>query len=289
MGTSSSSSGPGHGVSLDPPWLDDLILNSQEPSTDGDGDAVDDDNGGEPTDTPEQEGVNPDVAQPTAPVARFGAARRHLGDFVNTGERSSLRKAMSHYSKKGMGGSRALSSRMRASSSAGASLFNLLQSARDGTAPLVRDWVQDLSNRDLSANEIADEIISKVLPDGGSIEEESCRNAMADALSELISENPDINLLHLDDNSIWSVIEKYIAGQAFYRIQLDIGQVFESSEHSPRDMIQKMNQMREYLSSEISAQIQRLRRDNQSPSRDQMNTIIMEAVRLTFAIFEGET
>ena len=287
MGTSTSSSGPGSGVSFDPPWLDDVFPLVQPPADEGPniGNAETDDN---QTEEPTNITDNPVVVPNVAMRARFGAARRNLGNYIGTGSTTDLRKALGHYSNRGMGGATRLSKRMRASTAAGAGLYDLLRSVRNPSDTQIREWVQFLTNQDLSAHEIANEIIQQIVPEGGSTEEESCRNAMADALSELIAENPAIDLLHMDDNSIWSVIEKFISNQAFNRLNLDIGQVFENANYSPREVVQRINSMKEYLNSEISAQLQGLRGNNNALSRQEMSQILQEAIRLTFAVFEGE-
>ena len=83
MGTSSSSNGPGSGVSLDPPWLDDIEIPNiiKQPSSDKTG-----------------------IPLILAPKSRFGNARRNMGEYVRSEAEILLRKALGHYSKSGMGG-----------------------------------------------------------------------------------------------------------------------------------------------------------------------------------------
>ena len=166
-----------------------------------------------------------------------------------------------------MGGASNVASRMRASTSAGAGLFNFLQGVRDSSDTGVRDWVNQLTSKNLSAYEVADEIIDQVISSGGSLEEESCRDSMAQAMSDLLTIDPDINLLNMDNDSIWTVMELFMANEAFNRINLDIGQLFESAKYSPREAVSRMNEMRDYLKSEISAQIQELRTDTSNPTK----------------------
>lgn len=66
MGTSASSKGPGSGVPLVPPWVED----------------------------------NPEVAEPS----RFKAARINLGKFAKNGSEDSLGRGLGYYSKNGLGG-----------------------------------------------------------------------------------------------------------------------------------------------------------------------------------------
>lgn len=281
MGTSSSSSGPGGGVPFDPPWLSSVASEIGSPLEQISGEPS------QPEQNPQQ---TESAAQPMeiAPPRRFGNARLHLGEYARSGDRGSLKKALGSYSRKGMGGASKVASRMRTSTSAGAGLFNFLQGVRDSTDTKVRDWVNQLTSKNLSAYEVADEIIDQVISTGGSLEEESCRDSMAQAMSDLLTIDPDVDLLKMDNDSIWTVMELFIANEAFNRLNLDIGQIFESDRYSPREAVSRMNDMRDYLKSEISAQIQELRTDTSNPTNAEMNTLLQSAIKITFEVFEEE-
>lgn len=281
MGTSSSSSGPGGGVPFDPPWLNSVaseIGSSLEQIS------------GEPSPPDENLQQAEPITQPVelAPLRRFGNARLYLGKYISSGDRGALKKALGSYSRKGMGGASNVASRMRTSTSAGAGLYNFLKGVRDSTDARVRDWVNQLTSRNLSAYEVADEIIDQVISSGGSLEEESCRDSMAQAMSDLLTIDPDVDLLNMDNDSIWTVMELFMANEAFNRLNLDIGQLFESDRYSPREAVSRMNEIRDYLKSEISAQIQELRRDSSNPTKAEMNTLLQSAIKITFEVFEEE-
>ncbi len=281
MGTSLSSSGPGGGVPFDPPWLSSVDSEIGSPL---------EQISGEPS-QPEQ---NPQQIEPAeqplevAPKRRFGNARRYLGEYASNGDRGSLKKALGNYSRKGMGGASNVSRRMRTSTSAGAGLFNFLQEVRDSSDTKVRDWVNQLTLKNLSAYEVADEIIDMLISTGGSLEEESCRDSMAQAMSDLLTIDPDVDLLNMDNDSIWIVMELFMANEAFNRLNLDIGQLFESARYSPREAVSRMNEMREYLKSEISAQIQELRKNTSNPTKTEMKNLLQTAIKITFEVFEED-
>ncbi len=288
MGTSASSNGPGGGVPFDPPWLDDIA-----PPQSGDGDGPDDHGDGD-SDNVDQEGGEPQQAQQIpakpqefAPPRRFYNARRELGSFARTGDRESFRKAVGHYSRTGMGGARNAASRMRTSTRTAANLFGALQSARERSDPAINEWVTSLTDRDASAQDIVDEIIRQVAPSGGSQDETSCRESMAQAMGDLLEEDPNVDLLHLGDDDIWTLSESFLGYEAFNRLCLDIGQVFESSDLSPRDSVTRMKEMRDYLKAELYAQIEELRRSTPSAGSSQLQTVLQSAVQNTFLVYEG--
>jgi len=270
MGTSKSSTGPKSNVPYIPPWIKpdtpELQLAQSE------------------KDSLETEQAN--LAWGISPQGRFATARRYLGEYAGTGKRENLRRALGSYSRKGMGGASNLASRMRISTTTGAALFNLLQEISKKNTPPLSEWVTQLTLRNLSVSEIADEIINQIVSTGGTLDEESCRDSIAQAMSDLIIIDPDVDFLNLDNNSIWIIIELFLANEAFNRLILDIGQLFESARYSPKDAVSRMNDIRDFLKSEISAQIQESRANTFNLTKDDMNTLLQSVVKNTFEVFE---
>ena len=288
MGTSASSNGPMGGVPFDPPWLDD-IGNPQpdegaQPDNQGTGDAG---GAGQEGNRPEQPPQRPTKPPEIAPPRRFQNARRKLGDFVRTGNRESFQKAVGHYSRTGMGGASNAANRMRSSTRSAVNLFGVLQSAREGADPAVNEWVTALTGRNATAQDVADEIIRRVAPSGGSQEETSCRESMSQAMLDLLDKNPHVDLLHLEDDDIWALIESFLGYEAFNRLCLDIGQVFENSALNPRDQVTRMNEMREYLKAELCAQIEDLRQTMPDAASNQLQVVLQSALQNTFIVYEG--
>lgn len=285
MGTSASSNGPGGGVPFDPPWLDYIA----SPQTD-DGMQPDDEGngGGYPgNDQPEQPPQPLPKPPELAPPRRFYNARRALGDFARTGKQDSFRKAVGHYSRTGMGGAHNAANRMRTSTRTGVNLFGLLQSAREGTDPAINEWVTSLIGKNANAQEVEDEIIRRVAPSGGSQDEAACRESMAQAMEDLVTEKPTVDFLHLGDDDIWVLIESFLGYEAFNRLCLDIGQVFENSALSPRDRVTRMNEMQDYLKAELRAQIEALREKTSNAASNELQSVLQSALQNTFLVYEG--
>jgi len=290
MGTSGSSDGPGAGVPFDPPWLDDI-----ETPQPGDGHPQD----YEPKDDQSSNDTQPEEARPkpppkapaappdVAPPKRFFGARIALREFAKTGSEDAFTRAVGHYSRTGMGGARRAANRMRTSVRSGASAFSFLQAARDKTDPAINNWVDSLIARKASAQEIADEIVRHTMPAGGSQDEAASQQSMAQAIQDLLTRDPEIDLLNLDDNSIWALIESFLGYEAFYRLSLDIGQVFEDAALSPRDRVTRMKEMRDYLKAELSSQVEVLWGDTSNVTSEQLQSILQRALENTFAVYEG--
>lgn len=274
MGTSTSSGGPKGGSPLDPPWLDDI-------PTGADGGAPLGDGGPPPGDGA------PPPAGPAAPPGRYRDARRELRRYIETGDRGSLGRALGHYSRRGSGGAAAAASRMRASTKAGAELFSMLSAAASRSTPAISQWVDALRNIGATAEDVANAIVQKLAPPGGSADEESLRDSMAVALSELMQDNPGIDLLALGQDDIWALMDFFLAAEVANRVCFDMGQAFERANVEPLVAVQREREMREFIKSEVKAAARDLRAANPNPTQAQMESLMRDAVKTTFQVFEG--
>jgi hypothetical protein len=103
----------------------------------------------------------------------------------------------------------------------------------------------------------------------------------------LLEENPNIDLFHLGDDNIWSLLESFLGYEAFSRLCLDIGQIFESSTLILRERVSRMNEMQDYLKAELSAQIETLREKTPNVGSVELQSILQIAVQNTFLVYEG--
>lgn len=285
MGTSTSSSGPGTGVSLDPPWLEELVPAAGA----GASDASTASELLEPADdgADEMEGKPDEVKPAVAPPRRFSAARRSLGAFARSGDAGELARGIGHYSRTGMGGASAATSRMRASTSAGVGLVSFLQAARDGTDAPVARWVQNLLAGSPSSDDVADAIVQALAPPGGSADEESLRDSMALAISELIQLQPDVELLNMSDTDMWTILQLFLGHEVCNRLEFDIGQFFESSRLDPELGVKRELEMRDFVKNEVGVQLGALRQKTPNPTKQQLDVLVQDAVRMTFEVYEG--
>lgn len=272
MGTSTSSSGPGPNVSFDPPWLDDVL----------------EELGGDTVPPSDETPVPPEGASGTAPPARFAEARRELKKFIKSGDTDSLRNAIGHYSRKGSGGAGAASTRMRASTRAGAELFSFLNAISLGNSVEARQWVDDLQRSDPSADDIVDAIVRELSPPGGSADEEALRDSMASALMELVVENPEVDLMHLQSTDIWELMKYYLASEVTHRLCFDLGPLLESAKVDPTTAVQREREMRLFIKLEIGEHLDLLRGTKPNPTRADLDAIFQETVKMTFELFEAD-
>lgn len=286
MGTSTSSTGAGSGVSFDPPWLDDaeggidsaLADTLISPSTEST-------ELPEETDSNDQDGIQPtstETGSTVAPRGRYQEARRSLTKFVRFGSDSDLKRGMSSFIKKGMGGATKAASRMRTSTIAASSLGGFLATAREGTDQGVNAWVASAKQRNLSARDAALEVVQKLVPIGGSIDEESAKHAMSQAVTHLYEVVPDADIFNLTDDQIANVMSYTVAFDVYNRVQLELGRVFETMKYTPGVIQGRLAQVLDYIMVVINRSMEKVRSGNAPRS---MREIAVSALQDALTVF----
>lgn len=251
MGTSTSSGGGKAGSPFDPEWLDQGADGlGAAGAGDGVPDAAPDGDG----DAPQDQDVDPDdaaVEQGLAPDRRFMPARAKLGKYLSGGGREALRGAASSMINKGMGGSGRASNTMRGVAQGAGRLGSFLEALRDGTDPQVVDWLQRVGGQHLSAPDLVLELIKEVMPDTGSVDDESLRNAAADALSQLYEQDPNVDISQLTDQQISAVMGFTIANEVCNRLDLQLGQTYEKLKYTAVQVQECRNDIKEWVHGEV--------------------------------------
>lgn len=166
---------------------------------------------------------------------------------------------MSSFVKKGMGGSTKAASRMRTSAVAASSLGGFLATAREGTDPGINAWVASVKQRGLSARDAALEVVQKLVPTGGSIDEESAKHAMSQAVAHLYEVDPNADVFNLADDQIANVMAYTVAFDVYNRVQLELGRVFEKLKYAPRVIQERLAQALDYIMVVVNRSMQKVR------------------------------
>lgn len=277
MGTSTSSSGGKAGSPFDPEWLtpeaeharaaaggDDAAAGGLGDGGDREPDQLD--NGAE-TDGHAAAGEQATADEAFAPRRRFADARSKMSAALGGGGRESLRAAAKSMVTKGMGGPRRAAATMRGTAQGTAALGQFLTSARDGSDPQIVDWVNRTRAANLAADDLILELVKEVMPDTGSVDDESLRNAATEALGLLYELNPDIDIFSLTDAQIHDVMAITIANDVCNRMDLQLGQTYERLRHDPQQVQLFRKDVREYVQSEVRVVMDRLGGTGLDPQR----------------------
>lgn len=109
-----------------------------------------------------------------SPGRRFGPARSQMGSYLGNGSRDDLRGATRSMVSKGMGGASRAASTMRSTARGAGALGQFLMAARDGTDQRVTDWVARCRSANLSASDLALEVLKEVFPDRAALTKTRC-------------------------------------------------------------------------------------------------------------------
>lgn len=288
MGTSTSSKGGGAGSPFDPEWLDAA---GSDAGHGGDPGAPESGNGGSQVDvggtgtasgedaaTGAEDGAAANVGA-FAPDRRFAQARSKMSTYLSGGGRPALREAARNMVTRGMGGAGRAASTMSRTASGAGQLGQFLAAARDGSDTRVLDWVQKVRNADLSANDLVLELVREVLPDTGSVDDESLRNAAAEALGQLLESEPDIDVFALTDQQIADVVGFTVANDVCNRMDLLLGQTYERLKFDPKQVQVYRNDMKEFVHAEVRVILDQLGTAHVNP-RQLAKTVLASTLKV---------
>jgi hypothetical protein len=270
MGTSTSSKGGGPRSPFDPEWLEgpaavggDGDIGGGDGDEGGDGgDGGDEgDIGGDNNGQPVGQGADvPGDQQPPIlnPARRLAGARAALAGALRGGGSDQIRSAARRMVGRGMGGPARAARTMRATAQGAGALGQFLTQARDGTNPHVVDWVARVRAANLSANDLILEIVREVMPNSGSVDEESVRNAATETLSLLYETSPDVDVFGLTDQQIADVIGFTVAYDICNRMDLLLGQTYEKLKYTPQQVQACRNDVREYVHGLVRVELDKL-------------------------------
>lgn len=281
MGTSQSSKGAPSGVALVPPWVPDP------------GQAA-------PAQPLEKGGAStpPPAVAPMAPAGRFAPARRSLGKFASSGSGYSMRAGVGHYFARGLGGGVGGGGGGGSGGSAAArfggtaSTAERLGSALSGLASgrtRGPDVVVDPSvveGRD--ADEVLRTIVEAVRPIDGTQDAEASREAIGQALAEVLKEHPKADLRNLTDEQRQLAVQEYVARDMFHRLVLDVGGAIKAHAATAKVYLKRLDQIRAYMRQTVAAAFRRLTaKPGAKVTRSQVSDLTRRAIADAISVFEG--
>lgn len=288
MGTSQSSDGPGPGVPMVPPWTPAAPEDTVPPPPPPPGEPPDAPPDGAPT-TPAPAAPSPaapPAVQPPrlAPEKRFGGVRTNLGNFARSGDGRDLRRGLGHYVRNGYGGSNTTTQRFGGTAQTAGSLGHTLYSTSTGSADAPIDRTA-LAGR--STEEIATAIIEAVRPVDGTQDAEAERASIHDAMSELLTQFPEADLLNLTYVEREFVIEKFTAIDVARRFELDVGKHLLERAPTATVAMARLKQMRAYIAETVAVSFRKLKAEGRTLTSGRVARVVQAALRDTFEVFEG--
>lgn len=282
MGTSQSSSGSPSGVPMVPPWVPDIPLPALP--AEGAPPGAEPEQGEAPEPAPRTEPRQP---IPVAPARRFLGANRNLGDYARSGDSASMRRGLGQYVRTGYGGSATATRRMGGTAQTAQALYSALSGGPGNpyTAPV--SPLDPALTAGRSADEVMDAVVEAVRPVDGTQDAEASRTSIKDALSDVLKQFPDADLRDLQQEQRDLAIERFVAGDVFRRIDLDLGKAIREKSPNAATGLGRLKEVREYVRETVAASFRMLREAGQGLAAGKITQIVQNALRETFQVFEG--
>lgn len=138
-----------------------------------------------------------------------------------------------------------------------------------------------------SADEVMDAVVEAVRPVDGTQDAEASRDAIRNALSELLNRFPDAELLNLSEVQRVYVIERYTALDVYNRFRLDLGRTLQEKAPSATAALSRLKDVKDYIVQTVAAAIRGARGAGQSLNAQRIAGMARQALRETFEVFEG--
>lgn len=279
MGTSTSSSGPGSGVPLVPPWAPPappLVPNGPEPRPEL----------GDPNSPTETEADTDAPRLPSSPVAvpaRFGPARTALGGFGRTGSREDLRRGVGSYVSKGYSGSRTAATRFSGTAATASTLGNVLFS-------LANDQVVNGLDKSLLAamdgDELLDNLVEAIRKVDGTQDAEAERSSTREALSETLELFPDEDPLNLSEEARAYAVERFVALDVFNRFVLDVGLAIQASAPNAIQALSRLEEAKDYIAQTVGSAFRSMESKGVTVTSSTISSLVRTVLQDAFEVFE---
>jgi hypothetical protein len=224
---------------------------------------------------------------PLAPAGRFGPARTSLGRFAGTGTRREMQRGLGHYVSKGLGGSRRAAQRLGSVARTAGALSNALASTTSAQGATVTPALDTAVLRGRTADEIMNAVVEAVRPVDGTQDAEADRNAIKDALSQLLDQFPNADLLNLDDTQRAFAVERFVAVDIFNRVCLDIAKAVQDKAPTAAVALTRLRDIKNYIRETVSAVFRRIHATNTTLTARRVAAIVSQTIQETFQVFEG--
>lgn len=292
MGTSKTSTGPGKNVPLVPNWVspDSPPPPPREPPPPPPVEGTPSPPKRPPEKKPdkplEEKPEQPPVPQ-HAPARRFTSARRAIGNFTKTGDTGSLRTALGNYVRSGYGGSDTAARRMGRSTSAAGGVFDIL--SRDGTAATGEPPPLDVGTlAGLPTDEIAERIAEAVNPADVSLDDAGVREAVAEAVSSVLSEHETADVTALPTELIEECYVRTLSISTFNILIADIGASLQRAAHGNAGLANdRLKEISDWVREEYSAQYTKFKGAGGQITRQTATSIARDITAQVMDIFES--
>jgi hypothetical protein len=179
-----------------------------------------------------------------------------------------------------------MAARLRGTARNAGRLYAVLGATPPGPAERLDFNRDELSGK--SADEIMDRVVEAVSPVEGALDDEESRKAVRDALSELLEQYPEADLLNLSEEQRLFAVERYIGENVYGRFASDFGPKILAKFASATAAVELLRQVRDYIKETVSAAFRKVRAAGATVRARLIRSIAHAALVEACAVFEQE-
>lgn len=197
-----------------------------------------------------------------------------------------MRRGLGHYVRKGLGGRATATRRFGGTANTAGTLYGALSSAASGQVASPGSPLDPALLGGRTASEIMDAVVEAVRPIDGTQDAEASRQAIRDALSELLTRFPDADLLSLSEDQRVFAIERYVGLDVYNRFRLDVGQVVQDKAPTAASALARLKEVKDYIKETVSAAFRKVSAAGHALNARRITQMVVAALSETFRVFE---
>lgn len=132
-----------------------------------------------------------------------------------------------------------------------------------------------------------DAVIEAVRPVDGTQDAEAARAALSDALSELLKQFPELDLLNPTAEQRELAVERYVAIDVYRRFDLDLGKHIREKAPSATVALSRLKQAKDYIKQTVAASFRKLHEAGRTMTTGGVARLVRAALSETFRVFEA--
>jgi hypothetical protein len=190
-----------------------------------------------------------------------------------------MKKGLGQYVRKGYGGSATATKRLASTATTAQSLFSALSAGNDNNYSKEGGALDPAALSGKTAYEVMDIIVEAVAPVDGTQDTEASRESIKDALADLLNAHPDADLNDLSTEQKELAIERYVAGDVFRRIDLDLGKCIREKAPSTSSAFGRLKEVKNYVRETVSSAFRNLKETGQVIINNTVISIVQNAIK----------
>ncbi len=129
-------------------------------------------------------------------------------------------------------------------------------------------------------------VVDAVRPVDGTQDAEAGRYAIKEALSDLLTQFPDAQLLDLTEDQRLFTVERFLALDVFRRFELDVGMAIQRNASTLSEALARLKEVKDYIKETVAAALKKVGKPASLTARA-VAKLADSVLRETFTVFES--